>query len=68
VLISVGDGDELLASTTGRFALSETVPGTYYIGGCVSPGAGLVIMEKRKISYPYRLSNPYSLVVQPVRK
>jgi hypothetical protein len=41
-------------------------PGTNCIGGWVGPRVDLDVMEKRKITSPYREQNPDSSVVQPV--
>jgi hypothetical protein len=35
-----------------RFTLGEADPGTHCIGGWLAPRAGLVVMEKRKMSCP----------------
>jgi hypothetical protein len=37
----------------------ETAPGTHYIEGWVGPGAGLEVVEKRKISCLYQESNTF---------
>jgi hypothetical protein len=39
-------GGELSASRSGRFTPVERAPGTHWIGGWVSPRAGLDDMEK----------------------
>jgi hypothetical protein len=41
-----------------RFTPGERGPGTHWIGGCMGPGAGLHVMEKRNLSYLGRESNP----------
>jgi hypothetical protein len=51
-------GEEWSASRSGRFTLGESAPGTHCIGGWVGPTAGLDTVEKRKISCPYRESDP----------
>jgi hypothetical protein len=56
-LTSRADGDELLASLSGRFILGKRAPGTYWTGGCVSLSVGLDAMEKRVNSCLYRESN-----------
>jgi hypothetical protein len=40
-----------------RFTPGEIAPGTHWIGGCVSPRAGLDALEKRK-TLQRRESNP----------
>jgi hypothetical protein len=57
-LTSALDGDEWLASCSGRFTLRETAPGTRWIVGLVVRRAGLDAMKKRKISYPSQDSKP----------
>jgi hypothetical protein len=51
-------GGEWSASRPGRFTPGKRVHGTHWIGGWVSPRAGLDAVEKRKISCPCRESNP----------
>lgn len=41
-------------------------PGTHCIGGWVGPGAGLDVMEKRRISCFYQESKPNSSAIQPI--
>jgi hypothetical protein len=43
----------------------ERAPGTHWIGGCLSPRAGLDAVVKRKIPSPCRDSNPRSSSPQP---
>jgi hypothetical protein len=47
-LTSALAGDEWSASCTSRFNPGETAPSTHWIGGWVSPRAGLDNVEKRK--------------------
>jgi hypothetical protein len=49
-----------------RFTSREKALGTHCIGGWVGPRVGLNVMEKRKISCPYREWNPDSSAVHPV--
>jgi hypothetical protein len=63
-MTSALDGDEWLASSPGRFNPKETVPATHWIGGWVSPRAGLDAMVKRKNSQPLPGLEP--LIIQPV--
>jgi hypothetical protein len=66
----------VVSFSPGHFNPRETVSGTYWIGGWVSPGNCLEAVKKRKISFPcqelnpgrpgpcpsvYRLSNPVFL-------
>jgi hypothetical protein len=44
----------------------EMTPDIHCVEGGVGPRAGLDVMEKRKISHPYRESNPDSSVVQAI--
>jgi hypothetical protein len=50
----------------GRFTAGETALGTHWIGGWVSPRAGLDEVEKRKIPSPRRESKLRTPIVQPV--
>jgi hypothetical protein len=56
-LTSALDEGEWSASRPYRFTSGETAPSTHYIGSLVGLGAGLHVMEKREISFPYRESN-----------
>jgi hypothetical protein len=47
-----------LSAHTGCFTPGERDPGTQGIGGWVSPGARLGLVEKVKLSCPFRESNP----------
>jgi hypothetical protein len=51
-----------------RAAISsgETSPSTHCIGGWVDPTASPDDIDKRKISFPYRQSNPDSSVIHPI--
>jgi hypothetical protein len=49
---------EWSASCPSHFTLGEGVPSTQWIGDWVSPRASLDPVEYRKISCPYRESNP----------
>jgi hypothetical protein len=60
ILSSAIDGDEWSVSRPGRFTPRERAPGTHWIGGRVGPRVGLDAVVKRKISSPYRNSNPRS--------
>jgi hypothetical protein len=53
-LISALEGGEWSASRPGRFTLGERVPGTHWIGGWVSPRAGIDAVAKREFSNPCR--------------
>jgi hypothetical protein len=64
-LTSTLDGRERSASRPYRFAPGGTAPGTYWIGGCVGPRAGLDSVEEIEISCCYRESNPDSSVAIP---
>jgi hypothetical protein len=46
----------------------ETAPGTHWTGGWMGPRAGVDIMEKRRVSFPYWESDSGSLVVQTSAK
>jgi hypothetical protein len=52
--------------TLRRFYLGERAPGTYWIGGCVAPRAGLDAVEKRNISCSCQEPNPDSWVTESV--
>jgi hypothetical protein len=58
------DESEWSASRLGRFTPRWRAPVTHWIGGWVDPRAGLEAVVRRKISSPYRDSNPST--VQPV--
>jgi hypothetical protein len=58
-LTSALDGSEWSASHPGCFTPSERAPGIHWIGGWVSPRAGLD-MVMRKIPSPYWDLNPQS--------
>jgi hypothetical protein len=45
---------------------AEGTPGAHWIGGWVSPRAGLDTVSKRKIPSPCRISNPDHAIIQPV--
>jgi hypothetical protein len=49
------------------FTPGDTAPGTHCVGGWLGLRADLDVMEERKISCPWRESNPDSSVVQPSR-
>jgi hypothetical protein len=59
-------GGKCLTPGTGHF-IPVKEPGTNWIGGWVGPRADLDVLEKRKISFPYRhsKSEPYSPVALP---
>jgi hypothetical protein len=48
------------ATRLGRFIPREKAPSTHLIGRYLAPGAGLDAVVRRKISSPYRDSNPRS--------
>lgn len=60
-LRSALDRGELLASRPARFTPREKAPGNRGMGGRVGPKDGLDAVEKRKITLPYKESNPYRL-------
>jgi hypothetical protein len=62
-MTSALDGGEWSDSRAGRFTPKETASATHWMGGWVSPRAGLDAVVKRKIPSPYRDSNPP--IVQP---
>jgi hypothetical protein len=64
LLTSALGGGEFSASHPYRFTSEETAPGTHCIGGWVGPSADLDVMEKKKISWPYREWNTDSSVVR----
>jgi hypothetical protein len=41
-------------------------PGTRYVVGWAGPRVGMDVMEKREISYSFRVSNPNSSIFQLV--
>jgi len=53
-------GEYHSASRPGRFTPRENAPGTHWIGGWVSPRAGLDEVVRRIIPSPYRDSKPRS--------
>jgi hypothetical protein len=65
-LISALDGDEWSVSRPGRFTPRERSPDTHWIGGWMSPRAGLDAVETRKIPSPRRDLIPDHPIVQPV--
>jgi hypothetical protein len=48
------------------FNYGERASGIYGIGGWVDPRTGLDVVEKRKISFPWRVSNPGRPTSKPV--
>jgi hypothetical protein len=50
------DGSEWSATSPGRFIPGEIAHGTYWIGGCVGPIAGLDVIEKRQIAFAGNLT------------
>jgi hypothetical protein len=54
------DGSALLASCPGRFTCVERAPCTYCREGWVGPRAGLDVLQKIKICWLSRNSNPGS--------
>jgi hypothetical protein len=52
------DGGEWSVSLPCRFIPGERAPGTYWIGGWVGLRASLDAKEERRISCPFRESNP----------
>jgi hypothetical protein len=58
-LTSAVSGDKWSDSRPGRLTPRERAPGTHWIGGWVSPRAGLDTVVKR-IPSPCRVSNPWS--------
>jgi hypothetical protein len=65
-LTSALDGGEWSASHPCYFTARETAHGTHCTGGRVGHRDGLDVMEKRKISCPYRETNLDPSVAQPV--
>jgi hypothetical protein len=65
-LTSALDGGEWSASRLGRFIPRGRAPGNHWVGGWVSPKAGLDAVVKRKIPSPRQESNPRTPIVQPV--
>jgi hypothetical protein len=63
-LTSALDEGEWLASRPCLFIAEETAPDTHFTGGWVDLRVSLDVMEKRKVSCPYRESNPDSLAIQ----
>jgi hypothetical protein len=59
------DGGKLVSFTPCRFTPAERAPGTHWIGGWVSPRAGLEDNGEVKIIPPYWDSNSDPSVVQP---
>jgi hypothetical protein len=55
----------VVISLPGRFTLRERAPGIHWIGGWVSPRAGLDAVVKRKMSSPCWDLNPWSSGPQP---
>jgi hypothetical protein len=65
VLTAALVGGEWSASRSCRFTPTETVPGTHWVGGIIGPRARLD--DTRSEDYlPYRNSNSYPSVIQPV--
>jgi hypothetical protein len=69
-------GSEWSASPTGRLTLRKRAPGTHWIGGWVSPSAGLDDVEKRTfltlpelelgpLGRPARSQSLYRLILLP---
>jgi hypothetical protein len=65
-LTLVLDGGEWSVSYPYQFTPGEAAPSTHCIGGWMGLRAGIDIMEKRKISYPYQELNSYFSVIQPI--
>jgi hypothetical protein len=63
-LTSAIDGGEWSASRLSRFTPRERDPGTHWIGGWVSPRAGLEAVVKGKILSPRRESDPRTPIVR----
>jgi len=57
LLISAPDGGEWLTSGLNRFFAGKNC-GTPRKGGWAKPRVSLEVLEKRKISFSYRDSNP----------
>jgi hypothetical protein len=51
------NGREWSASRLGRFTPVDTAPVTHFIGGWMGPRAGLDVIIKRKITFPFLESN-----------
>jgi hypothetical protein len=49
---------------SAAFPPEETAPSIHCVGGWVGTRASLDVMEKIKLSFPYRKSNPDSSAVQ----
>jgi hypothetical protein len=62
------DGGEWSVSRPGSFVSRERAPSTHWIGGWVSPRAGLDMVSERTIPSPRRDSNPDHPIVQPEAK
>jgi hypothetical protein len=56
-------GGEWSASRAACFTPREAALGTHYMKGSAGPRAGLFAIEKRKVSRPWKESNPNSSVV-----
>jgi hypothetical protein len=64
-LTSALDGGDQSASRRGRFTPRKRGPGIHWIGAWVGPCASLDAVEKRKISFLCRESNPGRSVRSP---
>jgi hypothetical protein len=62
-LTSALDGGERSASRPCRFIPEGRAPGTHWIGGWVGPRAGLDAVKHRKISCPFKESNPEHVAI-----
>jgi hypothetical protein len=65
-MILVLDEGEWSVLRSCRFSRKESAPSVYCTVGCVGLSAGLDTPDKRKISYPFRESNPNFMAVQSV--
>jgi hypothetical protein len=64
-LTSALDGGEWLASLPCRFTPGKKVSGAHWIGDWMAPRRGLDAVEKRKLAFPSRESNPGRPVRNP---
>jgi hypothetical protein len=64
LLFSSLRGGKWCASSTGRFTLGGTIPGTHCIAHWVDPRNVLYFKEKNKIYFTSQESNPDSPVAQ----